>query len=280
MWYYLRYRKHFVLAEICLYRKRLGGFSAVRHKYSEENSMRAFSLIALLAVTGCSQTVTQELTESASRVLYSVSEGEIVEPRQRSKLAVDVSPRPKLRPLNLFDTKPSLGETIAGLFQPAQPKAVDIAYERLGQHERTNRSELREFLGVDPVRVEWCAAFVNASLHAAGQPGSETVSANPLMARSFLDWGEPVPFKDDPDSPRIGDIAIFPRGRYSWQGHVGFYMGTSTINGVAYWKILSGNQSNQVTVSYYPASRAIGLRRLAKYTVTDTWFQRIRVSTG
>lgn len=86
-------------------------------------------------------------------------------------------------------------------------------------------------------------------------PGSESVNENPLLARSFLDWGEPV------DEPILGDIVVFPRGNSGWQGHVGFYIMTDTIDDVTYYVILGGNQDNMVTYDSYPAASALSIRR-------------------
>jgi len=134
---------------------------------------------------------------------------------------------------------------------------VTNAVKYINYSERENRAELREFTGVDPVRTEWCAAFVNAVLNETDIDGSETVSEYPLTARSFLDWGYEVS-KDD---VQPGDIVVFPRGNQGWQGHVGFYLRTIKLNGVDYYYILGGNQSNKVSISRYRASRALGIRR-------------------
>jgi uncharacterized protein (TIGR02594 family) len=135
---------------------------------------------------------------------------------------------------------------------------ISIASRYMGFHERRQRRELREFMGVDPARIDWCAAFVNSVLAELGIPGSETVSEWPLTARSFLSWGRRV------GHPEFGDIVIFPRGTESWQGHVGFYYGSERRNGRLYYLILGGNQSNSVTIEAFPAWRAISIRRYNK----------------
>ena len=131
------------------------------------------------------------------------------------------------------------------------------ATEKLGLEERKNRNELREFTGVDPVRTEWCAAFVNSVLKESGIPGSESVSEYPLMARSFLTWGEKI----SKENISAGDIVVLPRGDVGWQGHVGFYVRTVERAGVTYYAILGGNQSNKVSIELYRASRVLGIRR-------------------
>lgn len=130
-----------------------------------------------------------------------------------------------------------------------------VALQYIGYAEKTHRTELKELLGVDPKRTEWCAAFVNAVLSETGIPGSETVSNYPLTARSFLDWG--IPVKD----PEPGDLVIFPRGNEAWQGHVGFYLRSQVIDGKKFYYILGGNQNNRVSIELYRATRAIGIRR-------------------
>lgn len=138
---------------------------------------------------------------------------------------------------------------------PEPPPTVSTADIFVGYHEKRNRRELKTLLGVDPVNYEWCAAFVNSVLRYNDIPGSESVSANPLLARSFLDWGDPV------DEPIIGDVIIFPRGNEGWKGHVGFYAGEVMAGHVKYYIILGGNQGNMVSYEYYRASTALGIRR-------------------
>jgi uncharacterized protein (TIGR02594 family) len=135
------------------------------------------------------------------------------------------------------------------------PNVMVVAESMVGLNEQEHRRELKYFLGVDPVRYEWCAAFVNSILNLYSIPGSESVSQHPLLARSFLDWGTPV------ETPMKGDIVIFPRGNQGWQGHVGFYVETEIIDGEEHWIILGGNQDSTVSYKPYLARRALGIRR-------------------
>ena len=136
---------------------------------------------------------------------------------------------------------------------------VFTAAQSLGLDEKKDRQQLKEFLGIDPVHYEWCAAFVNSVLRVNGIPGSESVSKYPLTARSFMNWGEPVII------PERGDIVVFPRGNQGWQGHVGFYTRSVYVNGEEHYMILGGNQDNQVSFELYPAKKAIAIRREAGY---------------
>lgn len=142
------------------------------------------------------------------------------------------------------------------LTSSASTSSLDVADLFVGMNERKNRTELKNFMGIDPIIYEWCAAFVNAVLADQGIPGSETVSEHPLLARSFLTWGHEVT-----DEIQPGDVVIFPRGREGWQGHVGFYVETEYIDGVKYYLILGGNQDNAVTYELFPARFAIAVRR-------------------
>lgn len=135
--------------------------------------------------------------------------------------------------------------------------SVLTAQPYIGLEERVHRTELKELLDVDPVRTEWCAAFVNSVLEIDGIPGSDSVSEYPLTARSFLKWGDKV----EPDDIRRGDVVVFPRGNSSWQGHVGFYVDTQMHEGRELWIILGGNQSNEVRYDFYSPGKALGIRR-------------------
>ena len=139
--------------------------------------------------------------------------------------------------------------------------SVITAQPYVGLQERQDRKELRELTGVDPVRTEWCAAFVNAVLEIDGIPNlNDQTKYPPLMARSFLYWGERV----ERDDIKRGDVVVFPRGNQGWQGHVGFYVETRVYYGKEYWLILGGNQENSVRYDLYSPERAIDVRRYLK----------------
>jgi uncharacterized protein (TIGR02594 family) len=150
-----------------------------------------------------------------------------------------------------------LAAAISGCNAVSTNDSVITAQPYVGLKERQNRSELKELTGVDPVRTEWCAAFVNSVLEIDNIPGSASVSDNPLMARSFLDWGERV----ERVNIQRGDVVVFPRGNQGWQGHVGFYVETRLVDNTEYWVILGGNQNNEVRYDYYKPNKAIGIRR-------------------
>lgn len=96
--------------------------------------------------------------------------------------------------------------------------------------------------------VAWCAAFVGHCLEQAG-----IRSTRKLNARSYLGWGVPIEIVD----AKQGDIAVIPRGRSSWQGHVFFI---DRIEGAWVWG-LGGNQGDAVNIKRYPVSKLLGVRR-------------------
>lgn len=132
----------------------------------------------------------------------------------------------------------------------ASEAPVLIAKEKYwGLNENEHTAELKDLMGINPKETPWCAAFVNSILKESGYTGT-----NSNLARSFLKYGEKV------SEPKIGDIVVFPR-EISWQGHVGFYYGNKEINGELYYLILGGNQNNEVNITPYKASTALGIRR-------------------
>ena len=126
---------------------------------------------------------------------------------------------------------------------------ITVAKKYLFKHERTNNTMLKNFLGLDPARIPWCASFINACL---GRIAVKGTGSN--LARSFLKLKSGRKVRN----PRRGDIVVFRRGFSSWQGHVGIYMGETPTH----IRSLGGNQSNAVNYSLYPKKKLLGYIRL------------------
>jgi uncharacterized protein (TIGR02594 family) len=135
---------------------------------------------------------------------------------------------------------------------------LEIAASALGLDERGKRAALSDYLStgganLDPATTAWCAAFVNATLQKAGQKGTGS-----NMARSFMDWGQPV------DQPQRGDVAVFTRGDANGPyGHVGFFEGYNPDGTI---RVLGGNQGDAVSVANYSPDRLLGFRRAGDST--------------
>lgn len=143
------------------------------------------------------------------------------------------------------------------------PPQLTVAEQYIGMDERKDRVTLKEFLGIDPVRVEWCAAFVNSVLTEIGVDSTRS-----LMARSYLEWGV------ETDKPSPGDVMVFSRGDTGWEGHVGFYVATVEYKGANYWIVLGGNQDNSVSYKLYKENY---WRHLSTRTVLDQERQELLV---
>lgn len=113
----------------------------------------------------------------------------------------------------------------------------------VGLHERRNRAAVKSITKIDPVRLAWCAAFVNGILAKRGYRGTGS-----NFAISFARYGIQT------REPQKGDIVVF-------RSHVGFFEGYTTRGNKRFVAVLGGNQSNQVKVSYFPASRVLSYRR-------------------
>jgi uncharacterized protein (TIGR02594 family) len=93
--------------------------------------------------------------------------------------------------------------------------------------------------------VPWCSAFTNWAMKECAIKGTKLANA-----RSWLDWGVTL------DKPRVGCVVILRRGNNGTSGHVGFVVGWDDY----YLEVLGGNQSDQVKVSKYKKSDALGYR--------------------
>lgn len=101
--------------------------------------------------------------------------------------------------------------------------------------------------------IAWCALFMNWILFKCGLKGTGSLSA-----RSFLGIGVELH-----TPPEVGDIAVFWRGSPdSPYGHVTLYLNSILRDGVMFYRVLGGNQSDQVKISEMPAAQLIQFRRV------------------
>ena len=149
---------------------------------------------------------------------------------------------------------------------------LEIMQSRLGIQEVPGAKDNPVILGwfkaaghpeVDADEVSWCAACASSACLEAGLP-MPPVNVN-LMARSFLTWGVKVEL----DDVQPGDIAVWPRGNSSWQGHVNVVEKVADL----FVSCIGGNQSglkggDAVTRAKPRAkSEALGFRRPVAATV-------------
>jgi uncharacterized protein (TIGR02594 family) len=126
----------------------------------------------------------------------------------------------------------------------------DAANRYRGLSETRDKGVLEAFfreanLQLDPEKVKWCAAFVNAVLATQGVRGTGS-----LAAASFLNFG-----KDDTKSPQRGDIVVLKTGAGD---HVGFL---DSIDKAGNVKVLAGNTSDKVAEGTYSKGQVQAIRR-------------------
>jgi len=139
-------------------------------------------------------------------------------------------------------------------------RVIDTALQYKGLHEVEDKQVLQQYLGIDPSRIEWCAAFVNNVLDESGIASIEAEGYEyPLLARGYFTWGYGV----DKSQIQFGDVVLFSRGTAGWQGHVGFYVGT-THDGL--WNILGGNQNDKVGIDSFRPEYAMQVRRHTEFS--------------
>lgn len=110
--------------------------------------------------------------------------------------------------------------------------------------------------------VAWCSAFANKIAWSLRLPRSKN-----LAARSWLMVGEPIPL----NAAEAGfDVVVLKQSEadpgpeeLKFRGHVGFFAGLETLgDGSQRVHVLGGNQGDAVSVTSFPASRVLGVRRL------------------
>lgn len=97
--------------------------------------------------------------------------------------------------------------------------------------------------GIKDDETPWCAAFVGAMLERSGIRSSRFESA-----KSYLDWGRPLPIAF------YGCIVVFSR---EGGGHVGFVVGEDPAGRLL---VLGGNQGDGVNIKAFGLDRVTGYR--------------------
>jgi len=138
---------------------------------------------------------------------------------------------------------------------PAAPSWYRAALALKGTHEGTKRKPNPVVQAMftdaghpeikDTTATPWCAVFVSSVMLRSGYAIGPS-----MMARSFLNWGEPC-------KSRLGCVVVMWRGSPdSSSGHVGFLVQETDTH--VY--VLGGNQSDKVSVARFPRSRVLGYR--------------------
>jgi uncharacterized protein (TIGR02594 family) len=90
--------------------------------------------------------------------------------------------------------------------------------------------------------IPWCGLFM-AHIMGATLP-NERLPSNPLAAKSWAKFGRPL------NVPSLGCVLVFSR---SGGGHVGLYVGET----MTAYRVLGGNQSNSVSLTWIDKERLV-----------------------
>jgi len=134
-------------------------------------------------------------------------------------------------------------------FMTVEKDIISIAMTYNGYDQNKNRRELTEKLAIDPVRVPWCAGFLNYVLDKAGYKHT-----NSLSAASYHQYGHKV------TDPKPGDIVLVKRRGGSGR-HVAFFYGYYYEDGIQYVQLLGGNQDKAVNIKPVPKNLIVEYRR-------------------
>lgn len=122
-----------------------------------------------------------------------------------------------------------------------------LGFKGLREDSDKDKKSLRGLFGfggaannIDPEKVKWCAAFVNAVLGQNGMKGTGS-----LWAEDFNKWGEKT------TKPEKGDVVVL-------KNHVGFF---DSFNQDGSVNVLGGNQGDKVGIDKFAASKVLGYRR-------------------
>lgn len=152
------------------------------------------------------------------------------------------------------------------------PTLLEVMQSRLGIQELPGRGHNPVIVGwfksighpeVQDDETSWCSVCCGSAAIEAGWP-IPPVNVN-MLARSWLTWGREVAI----DDIQPGDVAVWPRGNSSWQGHV------NVVESVKGKKVvcIGGNQGglaggDAVTrAKPRSVSEALGFRRPVAATV-------------
>lgn len=120
------------------------------------------------------------------------------------------------------------------------------AQQYAGLHEVKNNRRLRAALGINPARTPWCGHFMGMVARKSGRQPPKSYG----IARSWLRFGAPVKLS----YARPGDVVVVRAGR---SYHVGVLsqMSKSTA------RLIGGNQSGRVQLSYFSRAQVVAVRR-------------------
>lgn len=126
-------------------------------------------------------------------------------------------------------------------------------HRRLGLHEKRDNASLSHWLRIgkflgNPAKLPWCGDAIETCV--VKTLPNEPVPTNPFWAQAWKGFGV------DAKGPKVGAIGVI---RWSARaGHVGIVAGYDSDRRRVL--LLGGNQSDAITLSWFPLSRFIAFR--------------------
>lgn len=135
-------------------------------------------------------------------------------------------------------------------------------YQGYDENNRNQRAVLMDMfrqagIRIDPAKLAWCAAFINAVLAANGLPTAKGAGGEPTTrASDFKNYGSGVNLAD----AKPGDIIVLRPQARGTSGHVGLFSGFSENGGV---RVTAGNQSGgkEVSTQTFGRGEVVAVRR-------------------
>lgn len=110
--------------------------------------------------------------------------------------------------------------------------------------------------------IPWCSAFVNWCLSQVRIQGTGL-----LTAKSYLNWSEEIV------EPELGCVAVYDRGRHSWQGHVNFFLSKKYSYNIG----IGGNTNNSVNIERRNIKDVVSYRKVPVLKdFQDIFYQLLR----
>lgn len=137
--------------------------------------------------------------------------------------------------------------------EEGMPPWMAELYRRKGLNEVRDKAALVRFLSFgkllgDPARLPWCGDAIESAM--VKSLPNEPVPNNPFWAQGWAEFGI------DAGGPKVGAIGVI---RWSPKaGHVGIVAGYDSARRKV--MLLGGNQSNAITLSWFPESKFIAFR--------------------
>lgn len=126
-------------------------------------------------------------------------------------------------------------------------------HRRKGLHEGRDNAELRDWLAAgkalgNPAKLPWCGDAVETSI--VKTLAGEVVPSNPFWAQAWAGFGV------DAKGPKVGAVGVIKWSKTA--GHVGFVAAHDEKKKRVL--LLGGNQSNAITLAWFPLSKFIAFR--------------------